>query len=883
MLGIDRRVMDRIVDFVIVHPERYESLERYRSKGGEFRELAKRLVPDGWKVAEGPGPWCEVHPPRPQVPDAGFKIHLSTAHERASEMLAAVVPILVEEGVSFKVLVDEQILDFGNSTFWGRGACGKFIAIYPADVEQLKRLMARLHEATKDFRGPYILSDKRYKDSQVLFYRYGGFMKAQRVNAFGEPVALLRTADGRLLPDERLPYFALPEGMDDPFPDTEEEEDELVLNGRYKATDALGTSSKGGVYRCLDLQTNTEVVVKEARPLVNRGRKVPHDAIDCLKNEYHVLRRLEGTGVAPRPIELFQEWEHSFLAMEQAAGMPLAAYYSRWRANILLVASPTADQVRTYCEEFLALARKLIAGARTIHERGVVIQDVSPRNILFDPEQGTVTFIDFEAAYIAQGDGESLFIPIYTPGFGEARGMERLPTFTDDFRALSRVLGELLYPVTSFFAIAPERRAPLLAHFARERGVPEAFVRLTLGLGEQPEKVDVLLAEAERSIEGITAAEPIPPLLGDDELRKIVGAIGSYIVDQIQRGDDPLDLPSDYRRSMTNPLSVAYGASGTALFLKRTSGEVPPVFLDALVREASKISDDRYAPGLYIGSSGVAWTLLELGMREEAEALMATAQRSPILFENADMFYGAAGWGLANLFFLAQLGDEKYLRNAVDAFDHIKPQLERDKGGYFYKNTDAVYHGLAHGAAGIGYFLLRLYRATGQEEHLEVARGLLDFELACAEEEKPGYVQVRRSVGDRLVYPYWRIGGAGVGAVALRFHAALGDERYLDVARKIARNIEGNYTVFPTNFAGMSGLGSFFVDMYRRTEEASYLVEARRFADRVMLFALEKPSGIAFPGEELLRISTDYGTGSAGTGMFLHRIVAGGGLPYLDF
>ena len=62
-----------------------------------------------------------------------------------------------------------------------------------------------------------------------------------------------------------------------------------------------------------------------------------------------------------------------------------------------------------------------------------------------------------------------------------------------------------------------------------------------------------------------------------------------------------------------------------------------------------------------------------------------------------------------------------------------------------------------------------------------------------------------------------------------------------------------------------------------------YLDEARRFADRVMLFAIEKPSGLVFPGEELVRISTDLGTGSAGTGLFLHRIAAGGGIPYLDF
>ena len=81
----------------------------------------------------------------------------------------------------------------------------------------------------------------------------------------------------------------------------------------------------------------------------------------------------------------------------------------------------------------------------------------------------------------------------------------------------------------------------------------------------------------------------------------------------------------------------------------------------------------------------------------------------------------------------------------------------------------------------------------------------------------------------------------------------------------------------------MAGIGNFFVDLHRRTGEAGYLEEARRFADRVMLFAIEKPGGLVFPGEDLVRISTDYGTGSAGIGTFLHRILTGDGLPYLDF
>jgi hypothetical protein len=882
MQDIERRVRDGLYMFTFIHPERYRGVDTYRSRTADFKHLVGRLLPEGWAIRDAPGVWCQIRAPKDRLPESGFKIHVSAKHDHARETLEAVVPILVDEGADFKVLVDEPILDLSNSHLWGRGMCGKFITIYPADEDHLKRLLERLHEVTKGFEGPYILSDKRYKDSKVLFYRYGVFRGAERVNVFGEMVGFYRTTDGRVLPDVRLPYFTLPEGIADPFPDVEEEAAEIILKGRYKAIASLGSSSKGGVYKCFDLETSTEVVVKEGRPLVNRGRRNPYDVVDCLKNEHRILKLLEGTRAVPPPVDFFQEWEHTFLVMKMAKGVPLGTYCGSGEFSIIAKANPSADDVRDFCEKFVSISRKLIAGLRSIHEQGVVIQDISPHNILIDAERGELTFIDFEAAYTERGDGPSPIIGIRTPGFGVHARRGEKPTVSDDYAALSSLLGDFLYPPTPFFSLAPKLRRPMLARVAKEKAVPEAFLRLIFGVAEQPSRADELLAEAEHSIEGITAPEPLPPARTDQDLRSIVDAIGSYIGDQIRSSADPLDLPVDYRCSFTNRLSVAFGASGIALFLKRATGEVPGAFLDALGREAAAIKNETFAPGLYMGSAGVAWTLLSLGMREQAEALMDTAAKSPILFENADLFYGAAGWGLTNLFFFRRLGDEKYLKNAVEAFASIKPKLEREGRGYAYANDGHVYSGLGHGPSGIGYFLLRLHEATQRDEHLEVARGLFDFDIANAE-EKDGDLMFRRAVGDPVFYPYWRIGSAGVGAVALRFHAALGDSRYIKVAREVARSLAGAYTVFPSNFFGMAGLGSFFVDMHQHTGEEGYREEARRLVDRIMLFAIEKPTGVAFPGEELLRISTDYGTGSAGTGMFIHRIIAGGGVPYLDF
>jgi hypothetical protein len=134
-----------------------------------------------------------------------------------------------------------------------------------------------------------------------------------------------------------------------------------------------------------------------------------------------------------------------------------------------------------------------------------------------------------------------------------------------------------------------------------------------------------------------------------------------------------------------------------------------------------------------------------------------------------------------------------------------------------------------------------------------------------------------------VFWPYWRSGSAGIGSIALRFHATLGEERYLETARRVAGYLQGKYSVSPGNLCGMVGLGNFFVDMHRATGDARFLDEARRYVDRVMLFALERPGGLVLPGEEVLRICTDYGTGSAGAGVFLQRILTHAGIPFLDF
>jgi serine/threonine protein kinase len=866
--------------FTLLHPERYEDIETYQSAKAGFRKLCKRLLPVDFLVEERPGMWCNVRAPRQRIPSAGFKIHLSIIADEAYALLRAVIPILAAERACFRVLVDEVMLYCRNSCFWDPAGAGKFITIYPANLAHFKRLIERLYTATRRFKGPYVLSDRRYKDSKVVFYGYGGFLLRQHLTIYGEQIALTTTPDGREISDEPLPDFILPDGITDPFP-KEQLEGETILNDRYKPLSLLGLSNKGGIYKCIDLETNKEVVVKEGRPFVSRGGPSSLDAVDCLRNEYHILKLLAGTGVTPSPIDFFQDGEHSFLAMELVPGEAFCLCATAADGPNVLEKNPDAAEVRRYVRRFIALAKKLICALRTIHARGVVIQDISPSNILYDAKLDRLSFVDFEAAYCKVEKLRAPLILLFTRGFGTARAPWRAPTVAGDYLALSGVLGTFLCLSSPFFALAPHQQRPMLEHIAKEKGIPTPILNLILAVAKHPDQLEPLLTLAERSIDSITEVSPLPPLRSDDALQKIIEQIGNYIRAQIHEREDPLDLPTDYRRFLTNPLSVAYGASGIAVFLRRCRQNLPSGFQNALRKEAKKVKNGRYPPGLYIGSSGIAWTLLELGFTEEAVAVMQTAAQSPLLYESADLFYGAAGFGLTNLFFFHKLGEKKYLTIASQVFGQLKSKCKHYFSGSAYTGPDA-YFGLGHGAAGISYFLLRLYEKTGQKEHLNYARGLLAYDL-----ERSRAAAASPRLGDSRDapdhYPYWQAGDAGLGSVLLRFHRVLKEERYLEAAKHYAQKLAGRYTPFPSHFCGMAGLGSFFIDLFQHTGEKEYLDEARRFIDRIMLLAVDKADGLVFPGEGLLRLSTDYGTGSAGIGILIERVLSHTGTPYLDF
>jgi hypothetical protein len=74
---------------------------------------------------------------------------------------------------------------------------------------------------------------------------------------------------------------------------------------------------------------------------------------------------------------------------------------------------------------------------------------------------------------------------------------------------------------------------------------------------------------------------------------------------------------------------------------------------------------------------------------------------------------------------------------------------------------------------------------------------------------------------------------------------------------------------------GLAGLGSFLLDYYQFTGDASALADAAHVADGLDLFKVHKAEGLAFPTASRAKVSVSYIDGSCGIGLFLNRLVNG--------
>ncbi|MFC7981290.1 class III lanthionine synthetase LanKC [Streptomyces sp. NPDC057336] len=841
--------------------------------------LVHEELPAGWGRAPG-SEWTVLSPPGVTLPRQGWKIHVSATLDNAGHILDVVAKYCLTERVMFKFIRSRDILQRRNSKYGDRSGSGKFVTLYPLDDEHFERILHELGDLLDGERGPYILSDLRWR-SGPLYVRYGGFVLRAVRSESGELVHCIEDPDGRLVPDRRGPGFRPPEWVTLPACLAEAvaaRNAGTLRDFPYRVTEAVHFSNGGGVYRGTDTRDGTDVLLREARPLAGLDAD-GRDAVARHEQEHWALRRLDGLPCVPRLIDFRKGHEHYFLVREYVEGTALSKELVR--RNPLLKAVGSAETVAAYTAWALDVLDQIERGIDAMHERGVVFADLHPGNILVRPD-GRVVFIDFETAGTPDATTAQTMGAV---GFIAPAGHTG---FAIDRYALGCLRLALFAPQVAVLPWGPEKADGLIDVITAYYPVPEDFA----------ERVRRDLAPPHRPAGGEDDAgggrRPTGPawtVPGPAGRPALLRSLADGLLATAQPGREDRLFPGDAEQFFTaeGGLGLAHGAAGVLWALAEAGARVPEEHLDWLAGRALALEDPR--PGLYDGLGGIAYALDRLGRGATARELLGRVLQAPLQDLDHGLRGGLPGVGLTLLHFAAATDDRALLDRAVRIAERVTdgaPPSPRGPG----KGTGA---GLLRGASGSALFLLRLYERTGDTALLDHAAAALRRDLADFG-WTPGEPFADGTTG-RL--PLLASGSGGTGMVLHGLVTHLRDTELTQARDAVLAATELPFVAQAGLLNGRAGVimarahmtdaprhggTSGGPDLGTRPEHAldGDPVQLRHAAG-LGLSAVRHQGAPAFLGQESLRISSDLATGTAGVLLALGAAWGGGRcrLPFL--
>jgi lantibiotic modifying enzyme len=256
---------------------------------------------------------------------------------------------------------------------------------------------------------------------------------------------------------------------------------------------------------------------------------------------------------------------------------------------------------------------------------------------------------------------------------------------------------------------------------------------------------------------------------------------------------------------------------------------------------------------------------------------------------STDVFTGISGTGLFLLKLYEETNNPVYLKGAEQLGDVLIEKAEPQEKGIRWiskgNETDNYYFlGYAHGTAGRGYFLDRLYRLSKKEIYREYADKAMAHLADLAVLEK-GYVKwPRDEVQGMNRFPsQWCHGAPGMNAFFLELYERTKDKKYLDLAEKNTLflldqgvNVRKNGCVCH----GISGNTAALYAAYKTTGNSLYLEETMKAVVLLDDTVIKDPDGYYW---DSLMGKDDYGyhSGLAGIGDFFVFLFSNGKIPMM--
>jgi lantibiotic modifying enzyme len=287
-------------------------------------------------------------------------------------------------------------------------------------------------------------------------------------------------------------------------------------------------------------------------------------------------------------------------------------------------------------------------------------------------------------------------------------------------------------------------------------------------------------------------------------------------------------------------------------------------------------------PGLYFGYAAVPWLLAQLAQNLAENSYLERAddiahQLAALTPNRLDLSHGVAGLGLMYLKLFRQTGDSAYLTYARRQADFLLQQAVLDEqAGVYWREEGRIMWGLAHGSAGIAYFLLALYNQTHDPALKEILIGVNAALLGAAVPTAHGQgLSWRKDSTDKgASWTHWCHGASGVGTYLLPAACILQDSKLEAAAVKAAHAVRlSTAMTFACQCHGLSGDGEYLLQVSRTLKIPEIIPAVHRTARKLYAFRLTIEGVPAFVwNNEVMEPDPDYMTGYCGIYGFLLRL-----------
>lgn len=844
----------------------------------------------------------------------GWKLHLSSVQVQARDLLEAVVPILREERVGFKVAQHDHVLALLNEGEFGPTQIGKFVTIYPRSDEHARRLADRLIARTTEFTGPRIVTDHHL--GSVVYARHGSFSPVIQRDRLGQAVPMIEGVNATLVPDRYTVPFVPPTHVRDPFDG---------LNGPGRQEDAAGNRSPspriiggylvlmpismrpyGGAFLAIDLRSRDKValkVLKFGRPHCLSDRE-GRDIRDRLKRQAWLHADLSTRVAVPAADEYFEIDGYGYVAFEHIEGHDFEHLVGRSLGARPWHSLPVETQ-----RKLLRCVGRAIDSVRELHAAGYIHRDLSPSNLWLGKD-GNVYLLDLELAY-AIGGSDSAF-GLGTAGFMSPQQLARAaPSAKDDVFAIGSVLTFLLTrldPRRVVFASDSERRLRLGRLAA---GVPATLLDVVCAcLHDNPDERPTLamvgdavgesLRELSRHRNSSPAGGTSHPRL--ERLQETVERGQARIMREAAENGGlwrSIRSPDNGGRAATVYDVERYanrGVAGVVFLLARLArfGYGSSATKPRAIRAARWLMENapttEALPGLHFGEAGVAVAIAEiiaagyLLRDRRVDEFLKTALNGKL--DWPDITHGAAGQGIAALYCGERLRDPRLAERAHACVDFLLATQASNGSWKLPAGVDGMsgqtLTGFAHGTAGIAFFLAEYAHRFDRPDVQRSLASATAWLVARAH---------RVAHADRLEWSYgthtrdrwhwWCHGGPGIALTFLKLYEYTRDARHADVARRALRaHPIGVRHPNLTQCHGVSGLGEIYLEAARVLGEEEWKSRATDIADDLISLAREeKAGGLSWLAEDPYLAAPDLMVGYGGILHFLLRTECGDRAP----